>query len=418
MTIIPILPLYIDPGTGSMLFSILVGLLATAYFLGRALLIKLKFIFAGKKNEQNVLYTKDDPYVIYNEGEQYITLFSGIIQEFEKRQTPLLYLTSAENDPALSQNFLYVKTEYIGSGNSAFMKLNMLSAKIVLMTTPGLDVYQLKRSKGVNHYSHLVHMTSDATTYRLFGLDYFDSVLLTGDYQSKDLKTLERIRKTKQKEYVTVGCPYLDILEKKIKELPKEENHPYTVLVSPSWGESAILSRFGEKLLEPLSKTGYRIIVRPHPQSKKSESEILDRLMTAYPENENFIWDFEKDNILSLSHADIMISDFSGIIFDYMFLCDKPFLYVNDKLDLRPYDAYDIIEANPETTLWQFETLKKTGRKLEEKDFCNIGIILKSMSDNEELAKQRAIAKNTAWMHRGEAASLVVDFMMSKNEDI
>ena len=52
MTIIPILPLYIDPGTGSMLFSILVGLLATAYFLGRALLIKLKFILLVKKTNR------------------------------------------------------------------------------------------------------------------------------------------------------------------------------------------------------------------------------------------------------------------------------------------------------------------------------------------------------------------------------
>ena len=42
-------PLYIDPGTGSMLFSVLVGLLATLYFVGKAAIIKLKFIFSGKK---------------------------------------------------------------------------------------------------------------------------------------------------------------------------------------------------------------------------------------------------------------------------------------------------------------------------------------------------------------------------------
>ena len=48
-------PLYIDPGTGSMLFSVLVGLLATLYFVGKAAIIKLKFIFSGKKAKEAVM---------------------------------------------------------------------------------------------------------------------------------------------------------------------------------------------------------------------------------------------------------------------------------------------------------------------------------------------------------------------------
>ena len=39
--------LYIDPGTGSMLFSILIGATATLYFLARAAVLKLKFLFTG-----------------------------------------------------------------------------------------------------------------------------------------------------------------------------------------------------------------------------------------------------------------------------------------------------------------------------------------------------------------------------------
>ena len=42
--------LYIDPGTGSMLFSILIGAAATLFFLGKAAWIKLKLIFKAKKN--------------------------------------------------------------------------------------------------------------------------------------------------------------------------------------------------------------------------------------------------------------------------------------------------------------------------------------------------------------------------------
>ncbi|MCR5401540.1 MAG: CDP-glycerol--glycerophosphate glycerophosphotransferase, partial [Treponema sp.] len=266
------LPLYIDPGTGSMLFSILIALVATLSFGIRAIWIKLRLVFTKNKDGGAELDSSYKQYVIYNEGNQYWNTFKPVCKEFEQRKIPLTYYTSSKDDPCFNENFEYVKPEFIGEGNAAFAKLNMLSAGFVLMTTPGLQVYQLKRSKRVKHYSHVVHMPNDATTYRLFGLDFFDSVLLTGDYQGEDIKLLENMRNIPKKDLITVGCPYLDVYKELISSIPEEENHPFTVLVSPSWGKSGLLMRYGEKLLDPLSKTGWRIIVRPHPQSKKSEA--------------------------------------------------------------------------------------------------------------------------------------------------
>lgn len=407
------LPLYIDPGTGSMLFSILIGAAATLFFLGKAAILKLKLLFSAKKNGVATTDTNYKKYVVYNEGMQYWNVFKPVCDEFEKRQIELTYYTSAEKDPCFEQNYKYVKPEFIGEGNMAFVRLNMLSAGVVLMTTPGLQVYQLKRSKNVKHYSHVLHMPNDATTYRLFGLDYFDSVLLTGDYQKTDLQYLENVRNITKKELVTVGCSYLDILAEKIKSIPEEENHNFTVLVSPSWGSVGVLSKYGEKLLDPLAKTGWNIIIRPHPQSKKSEKEMLDRLEARYKDNANIVWDYERDNIYSLKKADIMISDFSGIIFDYTFLCDKPVIYVADNIDLRPYDAYDLGKE-----LWQFETLKKMGIKLDENNFENIAEVIKNASDSKELSEQRKIAKETAWMNIGNAGKNIVDFMIQKEESL
>lgn len=407
------LPLYIDPGTGSMLFSILIGAAATLFFLGKAAILKLKLLFSAKKNGVATTDTNYKKYVVYNEGMQYWNVFKPVCDEFEKRQIELTYYTSAENDPCFEQNYKYVKPEFIGEGNMAFVRLNMLSAGVVLMTTPGLQVYQLKRSKNVKHYSHVLHMPNDATTYRLFGLDYFDSVLLTGDYQKTDLQYLENARNITKKELVTVGCSYLDILAEKIKSIPEEDNHNFTVLVSPSWGSVGVLSKYGEKLLDPLAKTGWNIIIRPHPQSKKSEKEMLDRLEARYKDNANIVWDYERDNIYSLKKADIMISDFSGIIFDYTFLCDKPVIYVADNIDLRPYDAYDLGKE-----LWQFETLKKMGIKLDENNFENIAEVIKNASDSKELSEQRKIAKETAWMNIGNAGKNIVDFMIQKEESL
>ena len=403
--------LYIDPGTGSMLFSILIGAAATLFFVAKAAWIKLKIILSGKKDGSGIVDASYKTYVIYNEGNQYWNVFKPVADEFEKRKIPLMYYTSSKTDPIFEQKYEFVTSEYIGEGNTAFAKLNMLSAGFVLMTTPGLQVYQLKRSKNVQHYSHVLHMPNDATTYRLFGLDYFDSVLLTGDYQKDDIRTLEKNRGINSKDLVTVGCSYLDVLSEKINSIPAEENHVFTVLVSPSWGEVGVLKRFGERLLDPLAATGWKIIVRPHPQSKKSEADMLKRLEERYKDNANVEWDYNRDNIYSMKKADIMISDFSGIVFDYTFLCNKPVMYVNTDMDLRPYDAYDLNKQ-----LWQFSVLEKMGIKLEEKDFANIKEVIQNASDSPELAEQRKIAKETAWMNIGKAGEKIADYMISTVE--
>jgi len=396
--------LYIDPGTGSALFSILIGAAATVYFLGRALIIKLKVVLSGGKAA--AVSDTEYQFVIYNEGKQYWNVFKTVVEEFENNKTGLLYLTSAQDDPVFDISWSFIKPEFIGEGNRAFARLNMLRAGVCLMTTPGLDVYQLKRSKMVKHYAHILHAPSDATMYRLFGFDYFDSVLLTGDYQADDIRALEHQRNIPEKKLVTVGCSYLDVYAEKIKNLPAEENHPFTVLISPSWGPSALLSLWGEKLLDPLSVSGWRIIIRPHPQSKKSEAGMLERLQARYKETENIEWDYERENIYSLNKADIMISDFSGIIFDYMFLRDKPVLYVSQNFDLRPYDADDI---NHE--LWQFKTVKEAGIELKEEDFPRITEVINNAGDSEALKTARKKARETAWEYPGEAGKRVFEFM-------
>jgi CDP-glycerol glycerophosphotransferase (TagB/SpsB family) len=252
--------------------------------------------------------------------------------------------------------------------------------------------------------------------YRLFGIDYFDSVLLSGDYQAADILMLEKMRGLPEKKLVTVGCTYLDVNAEKMKEIPQEENHPFTVLVSPSWGASALLSRYGKRLLDPLIKTGWRIILRPHPQSVSSEKGMLDGLTERYKEHGNLVWDYDRDNIFSLAKADVMISDFSGIIFDYTFLCDKPVFYVSQDIDLRPYDADDICSGeNNETDLkrlWQFRVVQEFGIELKESMFDSIGDVIMNASDNPDLQTARQRAKDNAWMYRGEAGKKIADFMI------
>lgn len=396
--------LYIDPGTGSLLFSVFIGLAAASYFLLRTLLIKAKTLFLGKSK----VLSKHNAYVIYSENSHYWPVFEPILKEFENRNIDVLYLTSSESDPVFQNNFIHVHSEFIGTGNKAFAALNFLEADVCLMTTPAIEVYQLKRSKLCKHYSHILHDTGDATCYKLFGIDWFDSVLLSGEYQIHDIRELENHRKLPKKELFVVGSTYLDYYQSKINELPVGENHVFTVLISPSWGPGSLLSTLGDKLLDSLKDSGWRIIVRPHPQSKTSEAELLKHLEQKYS---SYLWDYKSENLDSLSKADIMISDFSGIIFDYIFLFDKPVLYHSAGFKKEMYDAGDL-DHNP----WKFEVIKRFGIELSEKEIPEIKEIIQKAVSDTSLSEERNKAKETAWQNRGNGGRAVVDALISKKQ--
>ena len=141
---------------------------------------------------------------------------------------------------------------------------------------------------------------------------------------------------------------------------------------------------------------------------------MLEKLTEKYKDNKNLIWDYNSENIYSMKKADIMISDFSGIIYDYTFLCDKPVMYVNSDMDLGSYDAYDV----PGKTPWQVNAVHSFGIELKEDQFKNIAQVIQNASDSEELKKLRADAKAKAWEHQGNAGEEVYNFMIKKDKEL
>lgn len=170
---------YIDPGTGSMLFTVLIGVFSAGAYFFRDGIAKAGVLLAGGGKAKQ---TRKDhvPFAIFSDSKRYWPLFAPICDEFERRELPLLYLTASDDDPALETNYRFVHCEFSGQGNRTYARLNYLSADVVLSTTPGLDVYQWKRSKDVKRYVHVPHAASDITIYRMFGLDYYDAVLQIG----------------------------------------------------------------------------------------------------------------------------------------------------------------------------------------------------------------------------------------------
>lgn len=397
---------YIDPGTGSMLFTILIGVLGAAFYSARMLFIKLRYRLGGGKVEE---LDKKIPLVIFSDGKQYWKIFAPICRELSARGQEVVYYTMSADDPALSAEIPGMTAEFIGEDNRAFTKLNFLKANVVFSTTPGLDVYQWKRSKDVDFYVHIPHAPNDITLYRMFGIDYYDAILLSGDYQVKQIRQMEAKRELPAKELLTVGIPYMDDMAARLESVGDAEAHERTVLLAPSWGDSALFGVYGGRIIEKLLETGYHIIVRPHPQSFKSEKERMDKLMEAFPNSDKLEWNRDSDNFEVLRRSDILISDFSGVTFDFSLIYDKPVIYTTPNFDLGPYDAWWMDDP-----LWTTTILPHIGAELTEDKMDCIKELIDTCIEDPRYAEGRKKAKAETWVNAGAGAKKTADYLQSK----
>ena len=401
---------YIDPGTGSMLFTILIGVIGAAFYSLRMLLIKLRMRAGGGKVDIN---QDRIPLVIFSDHKRYWNIFDPICRELDARGVDVVYLTASEDDPALNCRYPHVKAEFIGPDNRVFTRLNFLKANLVLSTTPGLDVYQWKRSRDVKYYVHVPHAASEITLYRMFGVDYYDAILLSGDYQIRDLRDLEALRELPAKELLTVGLPYMDEMAKRLENAPPVPAHEPTVLLAPSWGPSAIFSVYGGKIIEKLLQTGYHVIVRPHPQSFTSEKELLEKLMQAYPESDQLEWNRDNDNFHVLNRSDILISDFSGVIFDFSLVYDKPVIYTEPNIDVSVYDAWWLNRP-----LWTLSALPRLGEELNNSNMDTIKQLIDRCLSDPRYAEGRRSVKEETWANFGNGAQATADYLVRKLEEL
>ena len=397
---------YIDPGTGSMLFTILIGIIGAAIYALRNLVVKAKFWMSGGKQKQTD--SGNTPFVIFTDTKRYESIFKPLCDEMEKRGETVHYLTASPDDPLLKEKYEHVKAEFIGEGNKAFARMNFLKADVVLSSTPGLDVYQWKRSRDVKWYAHIYHAANDITSYRMFGLDYYDAVLVNGGFQIPLIRKLEKLRNLPEKEVVIVGQPQLDDLKRQLDSAPKADKAgTRTILLAPSWGKSSIFSRFGGKVIEALLKTGYHIIVRPHPQSMISEKDMIDGIMKQYPASDTLEWNFDNDNFSAMNRSDLLISDFSGILFDFALAFDKPLIYADTSFDKGPYDAWWLDEE-----MWTFRVLPTIGRQLKEEDMGRLKDVIDETLADPALKEGREQAREHAWVNRGKSVEAMADYLI------
>ena len=396
--------LYIDPGTGSMLVTVLVGIAGAAVYSLRTKIMKMKLkIGSGKA----VADTRRVPFAIFSDNKRYYSTFAPILREMDARGKSVLYLTASEDDPVFQCGLEHVTAEYIGPGNKVFSRLNNLNAVILFSTTPGLNVYQWKRSANVAWYVHMPHAANDITLYRMFGIDYYDAILLSGDYQAEEIRALEALRQLPEKELRFIGIPYMDEMAERLRREGPAPAHPRTVLLAPSWGKSALLGVYGARIIEVLLATGYHLIIRPHPQSFSSEKEMLDALMKQFPDSDRLEWNRDLDNFDVLRRSDILVSDFSGVVFDFTLIYDRPVIFTNPNFDLAPYDAWWLKDR----PLWTASALPRLGLELTEENMADAKALIDRCLSDPCFAEGRRAVKAETWKMASHGASLAADYL-------
>ena len=403
--------LYIDPGTGSMLFTVFIGIISAAVYVARALIIKIKNSVGAKGKVQ--IDKNKIPVVIFSDHKRYFSTFKPICDELDKKGIRTVYMTMSPDDPALETHYENITAEFIGSGNDAFARMNLLNARIVLSTTPSLDVFQWKRSKDVDWYVHVLHSAGDVTMYRIYGIDYYDSILISGKFQEDEIRALEQMRHLPAKETVMAGIPYMDEMYKRAQTYERKHHDVPTVLLAPTWGQYGLLNRYGEELIKSLVDTGYNIVIRPHPQSFTADKELVDSLMAKFPEGDRLHWNRDNDNFEVLADADIMISDYSAVNFDYAFVFNRPLIYSNTGFSKAQYDAWRF-EEDP----WNIATPRKIGVELTKENIPDLKKIIDDSIGSSELDEARKISKEETWCNIGSSAKIIADYLADKYDEL
>ena len=62
----------------------------------------------------------------------------------------------------------------------------------------------------------MLHSAGGVLAYRMFGIDYYDALMLSGEHQIQEVRDLEKLRKLPEKEVVKVGIPYMDEMVKRL----------------------------------------------------------------------------------------------------------------------------------------------------------------------------------------------------------
>lgn len=327
----------------------------------------------GREREdyKRFLAVPDKKLVFYSEKNGFYKYYKNIIEEIIRRTNIVVhYITSDPEDEVFSMESDQFKPYYIGS-NKLIVLMMKLETDLMVMTTPDLENFQLKRSyvKKDIEYIYVPHDVNSANlSFHKNALDHFDTIFVSGPRNKEELQEREEKFSLPRKRMVEWGSGVIDDMITaygKRGEQGEKKDVP-VILVAPSWQRDNILDSCIEEMLDALKGCEYHIIVRPHPQYVKHCGKRLDMLEARYERDGIEIQrDFSSNS--TVYTADILVTDWSSIAFEYAFSTLKPVLFIDTPMKVINPD-YEELSTVP----IDLELRDKVGIALKEDQVPNV----------------------------------------------
>ncbi len=200
----------------------------------------------------------------------------------------------------------------------------------VFVSTSTLAFYLIPpRTKHIVNMPH--SLVSLHVIYDKNAFNGYNVFFCCGKHHIEEINALDKFAHRKLRSAIPVGYGKFDYLIAKYEAF-KEATRVNTqskkhILLAPSWGGGNILDTIGQELISGLLANGYRVTVRPHPMQLNSPKvKALTELNFG---NRNFSLEDPNQEQLSLFAADLMISDYSGVAYEYAFLRERPVIFLD-----------------------------------------------------------------------------------------
>ena len=348
--------------------------------------------------------------VFYSEGINYWSHLEGLIVDCLKNKNIFIsYLTSDKLDPGLkfkNDNFLSFN---IGEGNIRTWLFRNIDAKVMILTMPDIENYQIKKSRFNVHYIYVQHsLVSTHMVYRSGAFNHYDTIFCSGPHHIKEIREMEKKFNTKTKNLVKHGYSRISKMINNIKTNSNKHisKKVLDVLIAPSWGESGVVETFGFELVDILLKAGLRVTLRPHPETIKHSSDKIDKIIEKFKKEKFFCYENNVLSFRSFFDSDIMITDWSGSALEYGFAFQKPIIFMDVPMKVNNPE-YKIISSEP----IEIGLRSKLGKIVQPNDLQKLPNLIPEMI-NEYKNKSKSISINKYIFNLHKQDKIGADFII------
>lgn len=315
--------------------------------------------------------------VFFSEKKGFYKYYKSVIEYIlSKTDIVIHYISSDPKDDIFKMESEYFRTYYINE-NKLIVLMMKLEADIVVMTTPDLQTYHIKKSIVQNdiEYIYIDHAIGDVNmSYRKHALDHFDTIFVPNEYTEREIRAQESLYNLPSKKLIKVGYGLIDDMIAQYSKRKRESSFNKEILIAPSWQQDNLLDLCIEEVLGQLLGRGYHVTLRPHPQYVRLFPEKLDYISKQYDNCEDFELQMDFSSNYAILDADVLITDWSGIAYEYSFTTLKPTLFINtpmkvinpdyEEIKIVPFDIKIRSEIGISVDLDRIDTLNISVKKI------------------------------------------------------